>query len=425
MRAISKPAWAWALYDWANSAFALSVLVVFYGPFFTRYWFDGPAEQGLSWVAVSVTVSSLAVAALAPILGAIVEAGRLKKKCLLGLAGVGMLSTAALAAVPQGAWELALLLRLVASLGFFGSLVCYDALLTGVTTRQNRHLVSGLGFSLGFLGSMLLLIGQFIVVQKPELLGLDGTHAVKLAFVTVALWWLLFTLPLWRWVEEGQAESPASLRQAVGHTWRELAQTLRFLRHTPAAGLFLLAYFIYIDGANTLTNMTTTYAEAVGIPSQDLLLAIILVQIVGVPCALLLGFLGQKISPRKLITFCILVYLGVAICSFRLSAAPMQVFGLPVSQIYLLAGLIGMVQGGLQALSRSHLANIVPEEHISGCFGFYNMLGKGGAIFGPLMMGGIGLVSGDTRWGTLAMAALFIAGLALLWRTPQPAITRA
>ncbi|MDP0500223.1 MAG: MFS transporter [Verrucomicrobiota bacterium JB022] len=421
MRALPKSAWAWALYDWANSAFALSILVIFYGPFFTSYWYDGPKEQGLWWVALSVTVSSIAVAILAPLLGAVIEGGRLKKKCLLGTATLGIVATAGLAAVPAGAWEWALGMRLLASLGFFGSLVCYDALLTEVSTRENRHFVSGLGFSLGYLGSVMLLIAQFVLVQKPELLGLDAAGAVKVSYITVALWWLVFTLPLILWVPERAAsEHRDGIRAAIGHTWRELRSTVGFLRATPTTAIFLLAYFFYTDGANTLTNMTATYAEGAGIASQDLMMAIILVQFVGVPCAVLLGFLGQKMPPRLLITGCILVYLGVTLYSFRLSPVPVDLFGFQVGSVYILAVLIGIVQGGLQALSRSYLANVVPETHIGGCFGFYNMLGKGGAIMGPLLMGGFATLSGEQRWGALAVGILFIIGLVLLWRAPRP-----
>lgn len=424
MRALSRPAWAWALYDWANSAFALSVLVVFFGPFFTAYWFKGPTEDAFSWVGYSVTLSTICVMLVAPQIGAYVEVHRAKKKALVFFGAIGVLATAGLALLPEGAWMGALMLRLAASVGFFGSLVCYDTLLNDVSTDENRHFVSGLGFSLGYLGSVLLLVAQFVLVTKPELLGIDVVTATKLTFVSVAVWWVVFTLPLLLWVHEKPGARHAAHAAGQPSTpWADMQATVRFFIATPAVGFFLLAYLVYIDGANTLTNMTSSYAASVGIAPADMMMALILVQIVGVPCALLLGFLGQKYPPRLLITGCIAVYLGVTVYSFFLTAEPLHLGGLAISPLYVLAGMIGIVQGGLQTLSRSYFASLLPDEHVSGAFGFYNMLGKGGALIGPSLMGGIGSLAGSTRWGALAVAGLFAVGTLLLWRAPRVANT--
>lgn len=417
---LGRPAWAWAFYDWANSAFILTVITIFYGPVFQGYWYGGTPEQALWWVSLSVTASSLLVALLAPVLGALAESGPVKRRYLAIFMSIGAAATVALALLPEGAWKLALGLRLVASVGFFGSLVFYDALLPLVSKEGNRHLVSGLGFSLGYLGSLLLFIGQYILVERPELLGLAGRmDAIQLSFLTVAAWWLVFTLPVLIWVKEPTTERLESFSRALHTIGRDLAATLRSIRaHRPLL-LFLLAYYLYIDGVNTLTQLSSAFGTRLGIEQTDLLGTFLLVQLVGVPCAVLLGWLGQRFRPRPFIIFCITIYLGVTAYAGFLRVEPLNLFGLAVPPIYIMGLLIGLVQGGLQALSRSYFISLLPDPQNTTYFGFYNMLGKGGAILGPLLMGGVGLMFADPRLGAFAVAGLFIAGLVLFSRVPK------
>ena len=415
-----RGAWGWAFYDWANSAFILSVLTVFYGDFFIRFWHGGDPAQAGVLQGLSVTLSSLVVAALAPFLGTIADSGPVKKRWLATFAGLGVVSTIGLALIPAGGWPWALFLRLTASMGFFGSLVFYDALLTDVSTRKNRHIVSALGFSLGYLGSVLLFIGQFLIVKDPGLIGLSSAAtAVRLSFLAVAVWWALFTLPLLLSVKEQAKGSIPPLSVVIRTSGSHLLRNARLVYGHRPAFLFLVAYFFYIDGVNTLMHMVSSFAASIGVPRNDLMGAIILVQIVGVPCALILGFIGQRCSVKALIYGCIAVYFGVTAYAWRFSGEPVSLFGFEVSEIYLLGLLIGSVQGGLQALSRSYFANLIPTEKSAAFFGFYNMLGKGGAILGPLLMTGVGLALGDPRWGALAIASLFAAGFFMLLRAPH------
>jgi len=417
---LSRSAWSWAFYDWANSAFVLSVITVFYGGVFENYWYDG--DRPLFWQGVSVTGSSLLIALAAPFLGSIADSGPVKKRWLARFEVLGILSTVGLALLPGGAWMGAIFLRFTASLGFFGSLVFYDALLVDVSTPRNRHLVSGLGFSIGYLGSVLLLVAQFAILKRPELVGL-GTPlaATKVAFLSVALWWTLFTLPLLRWVKEPDTRTAPPLGAALRHGGTHLRANFKALvRHRPAF-LFLLAYVFYIDGVNTFMQMVAAFAARLEIPSTDLIEAIMLVQVVGVPCAVLLGWLGQHFRPKFLLLGCLGVYLGVTVYASRFSGEAVVLWGMEIKEIYLLGLLIGMVQGGLQSLSRSTFANLIPPEKSAAFFGFYNMLGKGGAIMGPILMSGVGTLTGDARWGALALAILFIAGMALLVRCPTRA----
>ncbi|MFW6354601.1 MAG: MFS transporter [Verrucomicrobiota bacterium] len=419
---LSREALAWAFYDWANSAFVLSVLTVFFGGFFASYWYlDDGGRGAFFWQGVAVTAAGLGVAVAAPFLGALADGGAVKKRWLGRFALIGSVGCAGLALVPAGMWPLALALRTVAALGFFGSLIFYDALLTDVSRAGNRHLVSALGFSLGYLGSVLLLLAQFVLFNQPELLGFSSpVPIVKGVFLSVALWWFLFSLPLLFWVEErSPLPSPSErARRGPRSILGELRANFRELRRHRAASLFLLAYFCYIDGVNTFVQMVSAFAAEVGIGQGTLILAIILVQVVGVPCALLFGWLGQRISPRRLILFAVTVYLGVSLYAWRFSGEPVEIFGWAVNELFVLGFLIGLVQGGLQALSRSYFANLIPDERAAAFFGFYNILGKGGAIVGPLLMGTVGHLAGDPRWGALGVALLFAAGIALLLRVP-------
>lgn len=422
MARFPKGAVSWAFYDWANSAFILTVVTVFYGPFFQNYWYNGAPERALFWQSVSVTISSIIVAIAAPLLGALASSGPVKKRYLAIFMAVGAVSTLALAALPAGAWVVAVLIRIVAALGFFGSLVFYDALLVDVSTSRNRHIISGMGFSLGYLGSVILFMVQFLFVSNPQWLGWESTApAVKLSFVTVALWWFAFTIPLLLNVEEKarRPDARTSFSVALHNCLKNLWKTaLEILAHRTIL-VFLLAYYFYIDGVNTLTQMATGFAANVGIEEADLMGAIILVQVVGVPCAILMGWLGQRFRPMPLIVVSIVVYMGVTAYAWKLSNDPITLFGFEFSEMYVLGFLIGLVQGGMQALSRSYFSSLLPEGNTSGYFGFYNMLGKGGAIVGPLLMGGVGLFTGDPRWGALAVASLFLVGLILLALLPK------
>lgn len=420
MKRLTRGAWSWALYDCANSAFVLSVLTVFYGGFFIHFWFQGPEDVAFFWQGVSVTGTSVLVALLAPILGSLADVGPVKKRWLLRMMLLGVVSTLALALVPAGAWGWAIALRLTGSIGFFGSLIFYDALLTDVSTERNRHFVSGLGFSVGYAGSVLLLLVQFVLLSNPEWIGLtDKADVIRLSFVSVAIWWFLFTLPVFFWVKERDPRTPLAFPVALGRARKDIVENFRLLRGHRAAFLFLIAYFFYIDGVNSLMQMVSGFASTIGVPENELIGAIIVVQIVGVPCAVLLGWLGQRFGVRPFIFFGIVVYFGVTAYASQFSGRRFDLFGLELGEIHLLGAAIGLVQGGLQALSRSYFANLIPEGREAAFFGFFNMLGKGGAIIGPLLMGAIGLLAPDPRWGLLGISALFLLGGLLLARVPK------
>lgn len=406
-----KPVVAWALYDWANSAFATTVMAGFFPLFFKQYWNDAvPATVSTFRLGVTSGVMSLIVALMAPIVGAIADKGGARVKLLALFTVLGAAMTAALALVGQGNWLSAALLYGAASIGFWGGNQFYDSLLTDVAAEREYDLVSGYGYALGYLGGGLLFAVNAVMVSKPELFSIaSAAAAVKLSFVSVAVWWLLFALPAVFIVREERSAPPLAPRAAILAGWRELAHTFGQVRESRALLLFLLAYWFYIDGVNTIIKMAVDYGLALGFRQASLIQALLLVQFVGFPAALFFGWLGGRIGARAGILIALAVYTGVTLYAYRLDSEA-EFFGLAI--------VIGCVQGGVQSLSRSFYGRLVPEGKAGEFFGFYNMMGKAAAILGPLLAGTVALLSGDSRLAMLSIALLFIVGGALLLRVP-------
>jgi UMF1 family MFS transporter len=403
---------AWAAYDWANSAFATTVMAGFFPVFFRQYWNPaGTLDAAITWrLGLANSLASIIVALAAPLLGALADQVGGKKRLLGTFAFLGAAMTAALWLVGRGHWQLAVWLYALASIGFAGGNVFYDALLVGVAPPERRDTASALGYALGYLGGGLLFAVNVWMTLVPATFGLpDAAAAVRLSFVTVGLWWAIFTLPVLLWVPEPGAArrfTPAVL--VAG--WRQLATTFHHVRAHRPAWLFLLAYFLYIDGVDTVIRMAVNYGESLGLQSKDLIGALLLTQFIGFPAALVYGRLGLRWGPRRGILLAIAVYSGVTIWATFMRHG---------WEFYLLAGIIGLVQGGVQALSRSYYSQLIPAAQAGEFFGFYNMLGKYATILGPLLMGGLALVSGSSRLSILALLLLFLGGAAILLRVPE------
>jgi len=399
---------AWALYDWGNSAFATTVMAALFPLFFHKYWCAGaaPGVASLRLGAASSTASAI-VLVLAPLIGALADAGRLRKALLAAFALLGVVATAALYLVPAGAWWLAAALYVAGTVGFLGANVPYDGLLVSVARPEARDRVSSLGYGLGYLGGGLLFALDVAMVLRPDAFGLpDRTAATRVAFLSVALWWAGFTLPLLAWVPE--PPSGGALRGAVGRALRELGGAVRALRALPTAARFLLAYWLYIDAVQTIIVMATSFGSELGLPDSALIVALLVTQFVGFPSALLFGRLGERLGTRFSILVAIGVYLGVVGMSVAMTA----------TRFYVLAAVVGLVQGAAQALSRSLYSRLIPASKAGEMFGFYNMLGKFAAVVGPLLVG-ITSVSVGPRWSVLSLALLLLAGGALLWRVDE------
>lgn len=406
-RRLDQPTIAWALYDWANSAFATTVMAGFFPVFFKTYWSAGgdPTESTLR-LGLANSLGSLVILLLAPILGAIADRCGGKKRFLLAFTALGALNTGSLFFVQQGAWEIAVLLYVFGSIGFSGSIVFYDALIVNVADDRRMHRVSALGYGLGYLGGGVLFAVNVAMTLSPHTFGLaDAAMAVRVSFVMVAAWWLMFAVPLFLFVPESRPAQAVSILGAVTGGLRQLHETFREIRRLRMVALFLGAYWLYIDGVDTVIRMAVDYGLSIGLKSDNLIVALLITQFVGFPAALIYGRMGDRYGAKAGLFFGIGVYTVLTIWATRMDSA---------GEFYALAVIVGLVQGGIQALSRSFYARIIPAEKAGEFFGFYNMLGKFAAVLGPLLVGWAGVLTGSPRYALLSLVILFAGGALLL-----------
>lgn len=411
-----RTVWSWACYDWANSAYATVVLAGFFPLLFQDFWSTdadaATANLRLGWFNAS---ASLVIVLTAPLLGAVGDRAGARKRLLLAFAVLGVLGTGLLAGVPGGDWLAAGLLFTCATVGFMGANIFYDALLVSVAPRERWHAVSGLGFGLGYLGGGLLYLGCVLAALNPAAFGFaSASEAALAAFGATALWWALFTLPLLIWVPEPAAN--AGDGTALGGGFRQLAATVRQLRAYRPVLVFLIAYWLYIDAVGTTIRMAVAYGRSLGFEQGDLIVALLITQFVGFPAAIAFGWLGERIGPRRGIFIGLGVYIGICAWGALIQSA---------WEFYVIAVLVGLVQGGVQSLSRSLYARLIPPAAAGEFFGFYNLLGKFAALIGPPLFGLFGAWFGDVRYSMLALILLFVAGATVLTRVretgPAPA----
>ncbi|MGH8174953.1 MAG: MFS transporter [Steroidobacter sp.] len=404
---LEKKVVAWAFYDWANSAFAASVMVVFFPVFFKQYWSaDVAATESTFWLGMANGGASFLLAIMAPLLGALGDRGGSRLRFLLAFTVLGVVSTAGLSLVEQGQWQWAAVLFALASMGFWGGIIFYDSLLIDVAPRNRLDSISALGYAIGYLGGGVLLAINVWMTLKPGFFGLaDSAAAVKASFVTVAVWWALFAIPIFLLVRERGAGERAASGHAVRESFAALWSTFRDVRRYRAVFFFLLAYWMYIDGVNTIQKMAVDYGLAIGLETSSLIQAILMVQFIGFPAALLFGWIGQRISPVAGIFICIAVYALVTVYATVLNTS---------TEFFIMAAATGCVQGGIQSLSRSYYGRLIPPDRAGQFFGFYNMMSKFAAVLGPFLMGTTALLSGNSRTAILSIVVLFIGGAALL-----------
>lgn len=399
--------WSWALYDWANSAFATVVMAGFFPIFFRQYWAAGrDGSETTFLLGAANSAASLLIVVSAPLLGAIADQGFGKKRFLGAFAILGIGASGTLFFIGEGQWLPALSCYAVAVVGFSGSMVFYDALLVNVAPESKWDRVSAFGYALGYLGGGALFAFNVLMTLKPHWFGLaDAAEAIRYAFLMVAGWWMLFSIPLFLNIKEPVTAVDPRAGSRVLDGFRELAVTFAHLRRYRHAFTFLLAYWLYIDGVDTIVRMAVDYGLALGIGANDLISALLITQFVGFPAAVAFGRLGEGFGPKRGIFLAIAVYLGVILWAYQMQSP---------WEFYVLAAVIGLVQGGIQALSRSFYARLIPQHRATQFFGFYNMLGKFAAVVGPLLMGWTAVLTGDARLSILAVGALFIGGAILL-----------
>jgi UMF1 family MFS transporter len=400
--------WSWAVYDWANSAYATTVMAGFFPVFFKSYWAgDVSAVESTAQLGMANSAASLLVVLLAPFLGVTADRAGRKKTLLLLLASLGVLMTAGLFFVAQGQWLLAVMLYIFGIIGFAGGNVAYDAMLLDIAERDELERLSARGFALGYLGGGLLFALNVAMVLQPEWFGLaDKAEAVRVAFLSVAVWWAVFTVPVLVFVKSPERDK-ARHSPGWSHAWQELMISWRLLRSLPNAFVFLLAYWCYIDGVDTIVRMAVDYGLSIGFEADGLLTALLVTQFVGFPAALVFGRIGDRMGAKGAIWLAIGVYVLVVVWAANMSET---------WEFYGLAVMIGLVQGGVQAMSRALFARLIPAEHAGRLFGLYNMMGKFAAILGPVLVGWVALASDSSRLGILSILLLFIAGAILLSR---------
>jgi UMF1 family MFS transporter len=400
---------AWAMYDWANSVFMTTGLLIF-----PIYLADvasagSPVAVATARYSMTTTVSMALVAVLSPILGAIADYTAMKKKMLAGFALMGILATGGMYFIERGEWRLALILFLFANTGVTASIVFYESLLPHIARQDEVDRVSTAGYAMGYLGSSLLMVLNIAWIQKPALFGISSPEmAIRLTFLSSALWWLVFTIPLLRRVPEPPLRLEADERPglnpvAVG--FRRLGETLREIRAFKHTFLFLLAFFIYNDGIGTIIRMATIYGREIGIERGALLMPLLLVQIVGIPFSFLFGALADRIGAKPAIFVSLAVYLVISILGYRMTTA---------RDFFVLALLVGTVQGGSQALSRSVFSTLVPRHKSSEFFAFFSVFEKFAGILGPAVFTIMISATGSSRSAILSIIVFFVAGGTLL-----------
>lgn len=382
-----KAVWGWVLYDWADSTFSTTVMAGFFPIFFKQYWSHGTdVNISTAQLGFGNAIASLLVALLAPVLGAIADKGSAKKRLLFLFAYLGVLCTAALFMVQKGAWGWAICFYIIGCVGFSGGRIFYDSLLPTVADENRIDYVSCLGYSWGYLGGGLLFLINVVMTLKPALFGLpNAAVAVRVAFLTVAVWWGFFTIFILLWVpEDRDAAASTHILAMVKEGFGQLKETFLKVKHLKIVFILLLSYWFYIDGVHTIIRMAVDYGMSLGFSSNDLILALLIVQFVGFPAAWAFGKLGQRTNVRKAIYVGICFYIVIIGWGVFMQGAKYE--------FYVLALMIGLVQGGLQSLSRSYYARFIPKGQTAEFFGFFNMIGKFAAILGPALMGAVGVL---------------------------------
>ncbi|NKE72915.1 MFS transporter [Nitrospiraceae bacterium HYJII51-Mn-bac16s-1-B09] len=401
---------AWAMYDWASSAFTTTIVAAVFPIYFQRVaGADLDPAGATTRFALATTLGLILIAVASPLLGTLADYAALKKKMLGAFAALGVAATACMVFIQRGDWLLAAVLFVLGNIGAAGSYVFYDSLLPHIAREEEMDRVSAAGYALGYLGGGLLLAVNLACIQMPERFGIpDAGTATRLSFLSVAIWWLLFSFPLFRRVPEPAARTEAGPPRA-GH-WATIAfgrlrETLRHLRGYKQAFLMMIAFMIYNDGIQTIIRMATIYGAEIGISQGALILALLITQFVGIPFAFLFGALAGKIGAKRAIFLALTVYAGITVLGYFMTTA---------FHFMLLAILVGTVQGGAQALSRSLFASMIPRHKSAEFFGFFGIFEKFAGIAGPAVFAFSIWATGSTRNAILLIVLFFVAGGILL-----------
>lgn len=401
----------WIMYDVGNSAFVLlSTAVV---PIYANSLLEAAGQDNIvsTW-GYAQTVASLVIALLMPILGSIADVQGMKIKFFLGFFLTGVVMCLGMA-LPLG-WLSFLVVYVLATIGLNGSLTFYDSMLIDTTSNERMDKVSSHGYAWGYVGSTIpFIVCIAVIFGGPALLGLDTAACTRISFLITAVWWVAFTVPLLRSYRQVHYRTTADhTAEAVRGTFRELAATFRKIAHDRSLLLFMIAFFFYIDAVNTVISMSTSYGTQLGIDSTQLVIALLVTQFVAFPCAILYGRLSGRFGAKRMIVIAVIAYLGIVMfAAFFLKTA---------AEFWILAILVGMFQGGIQALSRSYYGKIIPKDHANEYYGFYDIFGKTASVLGTFLVATTTAVTGNASFGVLSIAVLLVAALVLLLVQKDP-----
>lgn len=391
----------WILYDVGNSAFVLLVATII--PIYFNYLAGKAGLSDVDYLAYwgyAASICTVIVAILGPVLGTIADTKGYKKPIFMISILIGTIACSLLGLMVQ--WMAFLIVFLIAKVGFSASLIFYDSMLSDITDEERMDYVSSQGYAWGYIGSCVPFVLCLVIVLGSDTLGIRMETAMGIAFVLVAVWWLLMSLPLLKNYE--QKYYVEKKPHAIAQSFKRLGETFKNMKEEKQVFMFLLAFFFYIDGVYTIIDMATAYGSALGLDSTGLLLALLVTQIVAFPCAIIFGNLSYRIRTEKLITVCIFAYLGIAIFAVFLKTQ---------LQFWILAILVGMFQGGIQALSRSYFTKIIPEEHSGEYFGLMDICGKGASFVGTTIVSIVSQLTGNISMGVGMIAILFCIGIVI------------
>ena len=405
---LSKEVISWAFYDWANSAFATTVIAGFFPIFFKSFWANSLSDtESTALLGLANSLSGFFILIFAPFLGALADITFRKKYMLVFFMLIGAGSTASFFFIYEGYWMIAVIAYILASIGFSGGNIFYDSLIIDVSNDQSRNQVSAFGYAMGYLGGGILFVVNVLMYLQPNIFGLASEiDAVLFSFLSVAIWWSIFTLPLIKFIRERKGEiTSLSLTSTVMNSFFRVINTFKEIRQYKNLFYFLVAYWLYMDGIDTVVRMALAFGSDIGLASSELIVALIITQFIGFPSTIFFGLLAERFGLKILLYIGIGIYILICFGGLVIST---------ISDFYLLAGVIGLVQGGVQSVSRAVFSKMVPDGKDSEFFGFYNLVGKSAVIFGPMMMGLVSYLFSDPRAGIISLLILFIPGLLVL-----------
>ena len=402
----SKEIKAWISYDLGSSAFATTVLAAFFPIFYNQYWSSNIesvlSAQYLSWTLV---ISNLTLLFTAPLIGAITDISRSTKKLFVSMVMISIIGTGFLYTLQAGSWLYALIFFGIANYFFSASNVIYDKILVQISSPELFSKISGYGYAWGYFGGGFLFLINACMSLYPELFGLSSqADAIRWSFITVSLWWFIFLIPLAITYKEPSTKVVEN--QVIKNSFKNLMNTFISISQYRNAFIFLIAFFLFIDGVHTVVALAATFALNLGLDSSSVIIALLMVQFIAFPSTLMWAYVGEKYSDKFVINFSILIYIVIIIYTLFLSSA---------MEFYILAAMVGFVQGGIQGSSRGLFAKLIPHDKAGEFFGLFNTFGKAGAFMGPALVGLFLALFESVRISLLPILVLFVLGLIVLY----------